>query len=193
MNKPYTWLLLSGLLAGAPAAGTAVTLELVPAAATVTAGEMIDVDVLVSGLGAGVAPSVGAFDLDVSFDPMIFTLVDVVFGPFLGTPPVEALTSFDVAVAGIVDLAEVSLLSAAELDALQPASFVLATLSFTAQADGSGLFQLAGRQSVEDPFGNNLLVSAPATIALLAVGLLGLGAVGRRPEAAAGRHKKGGP
>jgi hypothetical protein len=81
-------------------------------------------------LNAGGPPSLGAFDLDVSFDPSVLLPLDVAFGPFLGDPSLlEALTDFNF-FPGLVDLAEVSLLLPEELDALQRASFPLATLVF---------------------------------------------------------------
>ncbi|MGH7392263.1 MAG: hypothetical protein ACREM3_22815 [Candidatus Rokuibacteriota bacterium] len=119
---------LGGLLEVTPA--LAVSLGFVPASQTAGVGESVSVDVVVSDLGAGSAPSLGAFDLDVSFDPLILAPTSVTFGPFLGDEGlVEALTSFTL-LPGVVDLAEVSFLLPAELDALQPASFTLATLFF---------------------------------------------------------------
>ncbi len=158
-------------LLAAPSAG-AVVLTLKPSAATVSAGDALDVDVIVSELGAGVPPSVGAFDLDVAFDSLLFAPTGVDFGPFLGDPLTEALTDFSFAVDGIVDFAEVSLLSPAELDALQPAEFLLATLHFTALADGSGSFGFAGERRVDDAFGAKLPIPAPGVALLLASGLL---------------------
>lgn len=134
-------LVRSGLIAFAVLLGTnpalAVSLGFLPDASTVGPGQSVSVGVVVSGLGAGTGPSLGAFDLDVSFDSLILAPTTVTFGPFLGDEALgEATTSFALS-PGVVDLAEVSFLSPGELDALQPASFTLATLVFTTLAAGT--------------------------------------------------------
>jgi hypothetical protein len=117
-----------------PAIGA--TIALAPSASVVMLGESFDLDVVISGLGAGAPSSVSAFDLTLSFAPAILSVDGVSFGLSLGNPALfEALTGFTIS-PGSVNLAEVSLLSAADLDVLQPASFTLATLSFEALAVG---------------------------------------------------------
>jgi len=167
----------------------AISLDFVPAFQTVATGQSVVVDLVISGLAR--PPSVGAFDLDVSFDPSILTPVDVVFGPFLGDPLLfEAITGFSFP-PGIVDLAEVSLLLPSELDSLQPSSFSLATLYFTASGDGISPLVLS-EVIVDDAFGDKLEVVAgtgavevvpePSTAWLLGSGLAALSAChwGRR-------------
>ncbi len=90
-----TWViaLVGGLsLLGATPALAIVVLDFVPASQTVPVGQSVTADVVISGVGR--PPSVGAFDLDVSFDPTILSPTGVpVFGLFLGNPgPLEALT-----------------------------------------------------------------------------------------------------
>ena len=161
----------------------AIILDFVPASQTVVGGQSVAVDIVISGLAR--PPSVGAFDLDVSFDPSILTPVDVVFGPFLGDPLLfEAITGFSFP-PGIVDLAEVSLLLPTDLDSLQPGSFSLATLFFT--ASGEGISPLVFSEViVDDAFGDKLEVVAgtgsvevvpePSTALLLGTALAALGA-----------------
>jgi hypothetical protein len=154
----------------------AVFLSLTPTSATVTTGNIVDLDVSISGLGN--PPSVGTFDLSVGFDSTILSPTSVTFGPLLGDPSLlEALTAFDLSSPGIVEFAEVSLLSPSDLDALQSPSFSLATISFTAISEGSSPFFFAGNQIVDDAFGNKLPVSTPEpdTVLLLGVSLLALG------------------
>jgi hypothetical protein len=62
----------------------AVSLSLSPASQTVIGGQTASVDVGISGIGP--PPSVGAFDLSVSFDPALLLPTDVSFGRFLVTP-----------------------------------------------------------------------------------------------------------
>jgi hypothetical protein len=166
---------LSGLLRASPA--LAISLELVPSSATVMAGDSLSVGVVISGLGG--PPSVGAFDLTVSSDPAILSPTGVTFGLFLGNPGLlEALTDFRF-LAGLMEFAEVSLLLPSDLDDLQPASFTLATLSFTALASGTTMLAFS-EITVDDAFGNLLLgkkVPEPASLLLTASGLAGLGAV----------------
>lgn len=133
--------------------------------------EVLAVDIVISGLKAGGPPSLGAFDLDVSFDPAVLSPTDVTFGPFLGDPGLfEALTDFNF-FPGVVDLAEVSLLSPADLDALQPASFSLAALTF--DRIGVGDDRLAFSQvTLDDAFGNK--IPEPSSLALFSIGAIGL-------------------
>jgi hypothetical protein len=56
----------------------------------------VSVEVVVSELGDGAAPSLGSFDGDVTFDPGLLTYDDVAFGSELGDPVTEALVSADV-------------------------------------------------------------------------------------------------
>src|SRR6202022_4282685 len=143
----------------------AIFLSLVPSPATVTTGNTINVDVIISGLGH--PPSVGAFDLNVGFNPSILIPTAVTFGTFLGDPNLfEALTDFDFGTPGIVEFAEVSLLSPSELDALQQSSFSLAALSFSAIGNGTSPFMFLGNRRVDDAFGNKLPIPEPATAIL---------------------------
>jgi hypothetical protein len=178
----------------------AIPLGFVPVAATVMPGDSLDFAVVVSGTAAGSGPSVGAFDLDVSFDPAILSPTGVGFGPWLGDPALfEALTDFFFSV-GVIDLAEISLLSPAELDALQPDSFVLATLSFEALGPGTSPL-IFSEVLVDDAFGAKLAIEAgagsvtvvpePCTLALLGASLTGLGAWRRRRRVASGEPHEG--
>src|SRR5687767_13812799 len=106
-----------GLQGAVASRAASITWELVPSSTTVIAGQSISADIVISGKPIGGPPSIGTFDFDVSFNPAILTPTDVIFGLFLGDPIFgEALTDFTFQ-PGIVDLAAVSLLSPAELDA----------------------------------------------------------------------------
>lgn len=174
---------MAAIAIGAQSVGAA-TLDLVPSATTVNSGDTISVDVTIGGLGNGHAPSLGAFDLDVGFNPALLQATGITFGPYLGDPLLlEALTDARL-LAGIIDIAEVSLLSDSELDLLQPSAFTLATLSFQALADGDATFGFVGEVRLDDPFGNKLPV--PGSLALLLVGGLALWLVNRRPQSTNG-------
>ena len=91
----------------------------------------------------------------------------------------------------LVGFAEVSLLAPAALDALQASSFTLATISFSAIADGMSEFAFFGETRVDDAFGLKLSVPEPTTLALLALGLGGLSLTRRRKaRSAAIEHAK---
>jgi hypothetical protein len=157
------------------ASATSIALALAPSSATFTAGSTINVNVNVSGLPLGGPPSIGAFDLTVRFDASLLAPQTVSFGPFLGNPlAFEALTGFEVSMPSLVELAEVSLLSPADLDALQPASFTLATLSFLATANGTSTFRFIGDERVDDAFGNKFTIPEPSSLPLLAWGIIAL-------------------
>ena len=133
MKNPMLALLgLVALLAAPPAAAVSLVLE--ASSDTVVLGETFTVDVLIDGtdgsLGDFASPSVGLFDLDVSFDDAAIAFLGVTFGSFLGDPLTEAVTTGGLSAPGVVDVAEISLLLPAQLDAIQPDGFLLATLEW---------------------------------------------------------------
>lgn len=173
--------LLGFCMAVSVRSAVAVSIQLAPASPTIVAGETVSIDVSIAEVIPGGPPSVGAFDLDVTFDSAMLTPTGITFGPFLGdTSLFEALTDVRLLV-GVVNLAEVSLLSPAQLDALQPDIFTLATLSFTALASGTTTLAFSDI-TVDDAFGNLLIgtkVSEPSALLLLCSGLAGLLGVAR--------------
>ncbi len=119
------------------AEGRAVVLSLESSRFTVNPGDSVTLDLTVSGLGNLTAPSLGAFDIDIGYDPAKLSFTGYTLGNWLGNvSQSEALDASkgDSTPPGVINLAEVSLLTANELDALQPDSFVLATLDFTVTA-----------------------------------------------------------
>jgi hypothetical protein len=132
-----------GLQAPFGATGGAVTLEVAGPASPVRVGEVVEVEVLVSGLGEFAAPSLRAFDLDLAFDAGLFDFASVVFDAHLGipgrigSPGVQALAAYSESSPGIVDVAETSLLGASALHALQPGAFRLAVVRFEVVAAGT--------------------------------------------------------
>ena len=101
----------------------------------------------VSGLGDFGPPSLGAFIAEVTFDGNILSAHTPSFGAFLGDPSDLLETDIVTIRPAVVSLDEFSFLSNSDLDALQPESFSLATLSFTGDsfgtsAQGFGLIDL---------------------------------------------------
>jgi hypothetical protein len=187
-----------------PASAT-IMLGFEPSSNMVNVGDAFGVDLVISGLGDFVAPSVSVFDLNVSYNPLVLGFVGYELGPYLGDIAFgEALdlSSGLLDPLGTINLSELSLLEANDtsgpffispyLEEIQPSSFVLATLSFGALSAGTSALGLTINElgdSYGDPLSadwssGSVTVSAPvpepATILLLAAGLGGLGFVRRR-------------
>ncbi len=114
---------------------SAISLIFSPSSETVYVGESFDVDVVVSGLDAA-GEIVSAFDLDVLYDASVLSATAVQFSGNLGEVNVDTFTSVFLT-PGIIDFAELSLLSNSELALLQPDdSVLLASLSFLSLAEG---------------------------------------------------------
>jgi hypothetical protein len=186
---------LLGVLQILPAASITLT----PSSQSVDLGSQAVVSLDISGLGSGEAPSVGAFDIDLSFDSSILALNSVAFGdPLLG----DQLDLFSLgsilgaaAGAGTVNVFEISLDFADDLNLLQADAFTLVTFTFDTLSAGSSLLGLtlnalgdADGLSLDTTLtGAAVNVAAPppppvempepsawATYALLLVGLAGL-------------------
>jgi len=126
--KRYLYVLLLAGFMQAPVARAAL-IELQPSPLlAATTGDSISLNLVVSGLGAD---SLGAFDISVGFDSSALSFTSYSLGNYLGN--VNLLEAIDGSVGNTgsaVNVAEVSLLSAFDLDTLQPGSFTLATLNF---------------------------------------------------------------
>jgi hypothetical protein len=192
------WLVAAGLLAIATSVDS-ITLGFEPANHTVAPGSPISVELVISGLAGSAAPSLGAFELDVLYDPAILRVTGVTFGdPVLGGQldlfGLGSLSGFDDSAPGTLGLFETSLDLPDDLDALQADGFTLATLSFDALAAGASSLtidtaSLLLGDALGDPLaadsmnsGNVTVIPEPAPAALALIGLLLLARVRRSFE-----------
>lgn len=179
-------------LAGWVCCGTAnaIDISVVSPIANVQISDFVDVDLVVSGLGDGVAPSLGAYDVDLNFDAGVLSLVGVGFGAGLDIFDFGSIQTATPG-PGTVNLYEVSLDSPEDLDASQPGSFSLATLTFQVLAGGTSALDLsvnAFADSMGENLADNLLVNngsvtavpEPSSALLMLLGLLPVGLVARR-------------
>lgn len=172
----------------APRYGYSATLAFDPIVSAVPLGAPVAVQLIVSDLNDAAAPSLGAYDITISYDPNILALETVAFGdPVLGNQlelsGIPSLQSPDFTANDSVSLAEVSFDPSNTLDSQQAADFTLATLNFQTLALGSSPLTYL-QSDLSDFDGNSLpatastasiaVVPLPASVWLLGVGLLGL-------------------
>jgi hypothetical protein len=157
-------------------------------------GNSVNVQIGISGLGGNLAPSLGAYDLDLSFDPSHLAFTGAVFGDALLGNQLDLfnfggnLSGADLTDPGTVNFYEVSFDSVADLNDLQVNSFTLATLSFDVLDFGTSDLTLSVN-AFGDAEGNDLPVTTlstsvttvplPSAIFLMASGLMGLGFAGK--------------
>jgi hypothetical protein len=140
MNKQHTllaFIFVAGLFCGE---ALAMTLSLQPSSQTIdpALNEKAIMGLEISGLDKNSPPSLGAFGVEIIFNPSILSFDSVNYGFYLGNP--TKLSETDIVTTtgpGSVFLDEFSFLSTGQLDQLQPASFLLATLTFTGIAPGT--------------------------------------------------------
>lgn len=179
----------------------AIKLEVQTDKSVVNRGDTVTASIVVSGLGGGAAPSIGGYDLELSYDPSLFSFNSATFGdPVLGNQLDLFFGSFNIAddgfnLANSVNLFEVSFDDPLDLDMLQADTFTLVSVLFDVGLlnTGVGIFGLSVNE-VSDAFANSLaiddlvdasvsVVPVPAAVWLFGSALLGLIGIGRRRAA----------
>lgn len=184
------------VIAGLLTANTyGISLEFKPVDQTVPLGAPADFQLVISGLGDGVAPSLGTFDITVSFDASILGINGVMFGDPLQGDQLDieglgALFSYDDSLAGEVNQFEISIDSPETLADFQVDSFTLATVNFSTLALGKTSLDFTyvllgdengdeltpsylGSGSITVTSGTSTVPDAGASAALLMLGLSG--------------------
>ena len=177
--KHLSWVSLVCLAATLGWANPLPTLELVSSVTTVNSGDTVTLDLNILGLGSAGSVEVGSFDSFIGFDPTLLFPTGASFTLLLGDPSLfEAITAFATG-SNWAEATDVSLLSVADLDAMQPSNFTLATYSFVALGPGMVNFTYLGGP-VDNGYGDLIagsksVVPEPSSLWLLFSGLTGGG------------------
>lgn len=108
-----------------------------PSAPVLNLNAIATINVGISGLGDGVGPNLGAFDLGITYDASLLTLQSFSFSNYLGYPA-NAFASGSTG-SGLLSVQQVSFLSDAALASLQPATFSLLSMQFITVGLGTSL------------------------------------------------------
>lgn len=162
-----------------------------PSNQATTTGSSIEAAVWIDALTAGTAPALGAFDLNLAFDPSVLSFSSVSYGAGLDVLGLGSLRFSDLVTPGVLNVGEISFDSEADLNSLQSGAFALFTVTFQAVAAGvsglslqiNSLSDAAGLALTADTTGASIAVTPvplPAAAWLLLSGLAGLVGTARR-------------
>jgi hypothetical protein len=144
----------------------AATLSLSPTPISVVQGDSFVLDLRISDLAGA---EVGGFDVDLAFDSALLSFSSVTFSTLLGDEALGQILTDVIPGASTLNVAAVSLLSAAALDALQADPVLLASLTFQALSPGSGSILISSAE-LTDALAAGITLGAfapvPVTVAI---------------------------
>jgi hypothetical protein len=141
-----------------PSNSKAISLYFSPSSATTFLGNPVSMDIFINGLGEQQPPSLGAFDIDISFDNTILSFNQAQFGTQLDLGNFGSIQNTNTPTVNTINIAELSLEESSLLNTTQPASFRLATLTFNTLSVGMSTLNFS-RFILSDAEGSPLLVS----------------------------------
>ncbi|MDO8345470.1 MAG: cohesin domain-containing protein [Cellvibrio sp.] len=144
MKKLFASLFALGLSLSLNA--NAISIDLIASQSAVNVGDNIEVQVRISGLNDASAPSLGVYDVNFNYDASLFNFSSVVWGDStLGNQlDLNSFGSLQDSSSGLgwINIFELSLDDALDLDLLQAGEFTLFSVLLNAVAIGSGSFSL---------------------------------------------------
>jgi hypothetical protein len=129
----------------------AISISILPGSQNIDVAGNASVDLVISGLGNFTSPSLGAFDIDLTYNSAILSAHSLTLGNFLGA----SLQFFDISTPGMIHLEELSFVIPGDLNAAQPGTFTLATLIFRGLAPGASTIDFTSA-TLSDELGNPL-------------------------------------
>jgi hypothetical protein len=130
-----------------------VTLSLEPISQSIGVGNPAAVALIISGLDDLASLSLGAFDIDLTYNSAVVTANSLSFGSGLDLGTFGSVRFSNLGTPGLIHLDEVSLEAPDDLNAAQPDSFTLATFGFSGLSPGLSPL-VFGATSLSDVNGN---------------------------------------
>ena len=167
--------LASWLMLAYSGSAQAITIALLPDSQEVDVNAPVHVDLTISGLTDGAAPSLSGFDLNVMYDPTILSFAGVSgvnFGDQLDLFGMGSVRSVDDSTAGTINLFELSLDLPEDLNSLQTSSFSLVSLTFDSLLERMSTLSVAVNELVDangDPLAADVTAANINVIAATAV------------------------
>lgn len=138
----------------------AITVEVFPHYQEVNVNSQVSVDIFISDLGVGAAPSLSSFDLNIIYDPAILSfpgMSGVIFGDQLDLFGFGLnVRTVDNSTPGIINISEASFDLPDDLNNLQLPDFTLVTLTFDTLLVGMSTLTME-INALGDAYGNPLM------------------------------------